>query len=107
MDRLHVIKKGLNLPIKGQPKQEVQEGASVGRVAVIADDYPFMKAKMLVAEGDTVRRGQRLFEDRKNPGVFFTAPGAGTVTAVNRGDKRALISVVIELSESESKGSAI
>ena len=105
MDRLHVIKKGLNLPIKGQPKQEVQQGDAVGRVAVVADDYPFMKAKMLVAEGDTVRRGQRLFEDRKNPGVFFTAPGAGTVTAVNRGDKRALVSVVIELSESERKGS--
>ena len=105
MDRLHVIKKGLNLPIKGQPKQEVQQGDAVGRVAVVADDYPFMKAKMLVTEGDTVRRGQRLFEDRKNPGVFFTAPGAGTVTAVNRGDKRALVSVVIELSESERKGS--
>ena len=105
MGRLHVIKKGLNLPIKGQPKQVVQDGASVGRVAVIADDYPFMKAKMLVAEGDIVRRGQRLFEDRKNTGVFFTAPGAGKVTAVNRGDKRALVSVVIELSENELKGS--
>ena len=104
MGRLHVIKKGLNLPIKGQPEQSIQEGGAVGRVAVVADDFPFMKAKMLVAEGDTVRRGQRLFEDRKNPGVFFTAPGAGRVIAVNRGDKRALISVVIELSESEREG---
>jgi Na+-transporting NADH:ubiquinone oxidoreductase subunit A len=104
MGRLHVIKKGLNLPIKGQPEQMIQEGAAVSRVAVIADDFPFMKAKMMVAEGDTVRRGQRLFEDRKNPGVFFTAPGAGRVAAINRGDKRALVSVVIELSDGELAG---
>ena len=104
MGQPHVIKKGLNLPIKGQPEQTIKDGASVSRVAVIADDFPFMKAKMSVAEGDTVRRGQRLFEDRKNPGVFFTAPGAGKVAAIHRGDKRALVSVVIELSEGERSG---
>lgn len=104
MGQTHVIKKGLDLPIKGQPKQAISEGANVSRVAVIADDYNFMKPKMLVKEGDKVKRGQALFEDRKNPGVLFTSPGAGTVTAVNRGDKRRLISVVIELSEGEQNG---
>ena len=104
MGQTHVIKKGLDLPIKGQPKQAISEGASVSRVAVIADDYNFMKPKMLVKEGDQVKRGQPLFEDRKNPGVLFTAPGAGTISAVNRGDKRRLLSVVIELSEGERSG---
>ncbi len=104
MGRLHVIKKGLNLPIKGQPQQVVVDGNSVDRVAVIADDFPFMKAKMLVSEGDEVKRGQRLFEDRKNAGVYFTAPGAGKVVAVNRGDRRALVSVVIELNDNEKAG---
>jgi Na+-transporting NADH:ubiquinone oxidoreductase subunit A len=105
MGRLHVIEKGLSLPIKGDPEQKIREGAPVERVAVIADDFPFMKAKMLVSEGDEVLRGQTLFEDRKNAGVFFTAPGAGRVVAVNRGERRALVSVVIELSEGERKGS--
>ena len=104
MGRIHQIKKGLNLPIKGQPNQQVVDGNAVDRVAVIADDFPFMKAKMLVSEGDQVTRGQKLFEDRKNPGVFFTAPGAGEVVAVNRGERRALISVVIELNENEKSG---
>ena len=104
MGRLHVIKKGLNLPIKGQPQQVVVDGNTVDRVAVIADDFPFMKAKLLVSEGDEVRRGQRLFEDRKNAGVYFTAPGAGKVVAINRGDRRALVSVVIELNDNEKAG---
>ena len=104
MGRIHQIKKGLNLPIKGQPNQQVVDGNTVDRVAVIADDFPFMKAKMLVSEGDQVTRGQKLFEDRKNPGVFFTAPGAGEVVAVNRGERRALVSVVIALNENEKSG---
>jgi Na+-transporting NADH:ubiquinone oxidoreductase subunit A len=104
MGQTHVIKKGLDLPIKGQPKQVISEGASVSRVALIADDYNFMKPKMLVKVGDTVKRGEALFEDRKNPGVLFTSPGAGEVVAVNRGEKRRLVSVVIQLSEAEQRG---
>jgi Na+-transporting NADH:ubiquinone oxidoreductase subunit A len=94
---VHHIRKGLDLPISGHPNQTVEAGASVREVAILAEDFPFMKPRMLVAEGDTVLRGQKLFEDRKTPGVFYTAPGAGTVKAVNRGERRALISVVIEL----------
>ena len=35
---------------------------------------------MQVAEGDIVKRGQVLFEDRKAPGVLHTAPAAGKET---------------------------
>src|SRR5690606_37362097 len=42
--------------------------------------------------------------DRKTPGVRFTAPGAGEVIGIHRGEKRALQSVVIQLSESEQAG---
>ena len=59
---------------------------------------------MAVDVGDEVKRGQLLFEDRKNPGVLFTSPGAGTVTAINRGAKRALLSMVIELNDAEKSG---
>lgn len=104
MGQPHVIKKGLDLPIKGQPKQAIIEGARVSRVAVIADDYHFMKPKMLVKVGDKVKRGQPLFEDRKTPGALFTSPGAGEVSAVNRGEKRRLLSVVINLSDNEING---
>jgi Na+-transporting NADH:ubiquinone oxidoreductase subunit A len=52
---------------------------------------------MLVSEGESVKLGQALFTDKKNPGVLFTSPGAGIVNAIHRGEKRALLSVVIEL----------
>ncbi len=101
---VHVLKKGLDLPITGEPKQVIEEGPTVTRVAVMADDYPLMKPRMHVVEGDEVKRGQILFEDRKAEGVRFTAPGAGKVVAVNRGKRRVLQSVVIELSADDRKG---
>ena len=103
---LHEITKGLDLPITGAPTQVIREERRPTRVAVIADDFPGMKPAMAVAEGDIVKRGQLLFEDRKAPGVRHTAPGAGRVIGVHRGAKRALLSVVIDLSTSEQAGTA-
>ncbi|MEK9670259.1 MAG: Na(+)-translocating NADH-quinone reductase subunit A [Gammaproteobacteria bacterium] len=91
------IKTGLDLPIKGSPRQEIGEGNAVKRVAVIGSDYPGMKPTMLVNEGDQVKLGQPLFADKKNEGVQFTAPGSGKVIKINRGDRRVFQSIVIEL----------
>ncbi|MCC6797541.1 MAG: Na(+)-translocating NADH-quinone reductase subunit A [Candidatus Hydrogenedentes bacterium] len=103
---MHTIKKGLSLPIAGDPDQRIDSGVAAKRVAVLADDYIGMRPTMFVQAGDLVKRGQALFEDKKNPGVIFTSPGAGTVAAVNRGEKRAFQSVVVELSAAEFKGGA-
>jgi Na+-transporting NADH:ubiquinone oxidoreductase subunit A len=101
---LHKITKGLALPITGEPEQVVYEGASPRAVAVVAEDYVGMRPAMGVKVGDVVACGQVLFEDKKTPGVRYTAPGAGTVVAVNRGERRALQTVVIALNEGERAG---
>ncbi|AEG01016.1 Na(+)-translocating NADH-quinone reductase subunit A [Methylomonas methanica] len=97
------IKKGLDLPITGGPEQNITDGNSIKSVALLGNDFVGLKPKMMVAEGDKVKLGQVLFSDKKNPGVNFTAPGAGIVKAINRGDKRALLSVVIELKGNEQE----
>jgi Na+-transporting NADH:ubiquinone oxidoreductase subunit A len=47
--------------------------------------------------GDFVKQGQLLFTDKKVPALRYTSPGSGTVIAINRGDRRAIVSVVISL----------
>lgn len=91
------IKKGLDLPISGKPEQTIYDGNKVNSVAILGNEYVGMRPTMMVEEGQKVKLGQPLFTDKKNPGVQFTSPGAGTVKAINRGAKRALQSVVIEL----------
>jgi Na+-transporting NADH:ubiquinone oxidoreductase subunit A len=72
-------------------------------VAILGEEYIGMRPTMHVQEGDKVKKGQILFEDKKNPGVKFTAPAAGNVVEINRGAKRVLQSVVIQLEGDESE----
>ncbi|MCL4134114.1 UNVERIFIED_CONTAM: hypothetical protein GTU68_064771, partial [Idotea baltica] len=91
------LKKGLEIPLRGRPDQRVDAAVSASTVAVLGSDYIGLKPTMLVKEGDVVKQGTPLFEDKKNPGVFITSPAAGKVSAINRGAKRVLVSVVIEV----------
>ena len=96
------IKKGLDLPLEGTPEQVIEPGPYISQVALVADDYIGMKPTMLVEVGDQVKAGQKLFEDKKNPGVFFTAPGCGIVNEIKRGPKRKFEELVIDLEGDEA-----
>ncbi|MEF3097906.1 Na(+)-translocating NADH-quinone reductase subunit A [Raoultella terrigena] len=91
------IKKGLDLPIAGIPIQQMTSQIAVKRVALLGEEYVGMRPSMAVQEGDRVQKGQPLFEDKKNPGVHFTAPASGVIGAINRGERRVLQSVVIDV----------
>jgi Na+-transporting NADH:ubiquinone oxidoreductase subunit A len=101
---VHKVRKGLRLPIQGEPEQAMDRARPVSRVAVLADDYVGMRPTLQIAVGDDVRRGQLLFEDKKMPGVRYTAPAAGRVAAIHRGERRAFQSLVIELTADERSG---
>ena len=95
---MHIkITKGLNIPLPGAPEQRVSAGHDVSSVALLGPDTNDLKPRMLVREGDRVKLGQAIYTDKSNPGVNFTSPGSGTVAAVNRGERRVLQSVVINL----------
>ncbi len=95
------IKKGLNVPVTGEPLQSIKNANSVSRVALLGDDYIGMKPTMEVAVGDKVKTGQLLFADKKNEGVKFTSPATGTVATINRGAKRKFESIVIDLEDDD------
>jgi len=100
------IKRGLDLPISGAPRMQIEAGPPVQHVALVGSDYQDMKPTLLVAEGDQVCLGQPLFSDKKNPQVLFTSPGTGKVVAINRGDRRVFLSLVIELGGEQEKSFA-
>jgi Na+-transporting NADH:ubiquinone oxidoreductase subunit A len=91
------IKRGLDLPISGGPEQVIDDARPVRSVAVVGEDFPGMRPTMLVNEGDLVVGGQALFTDKRNEGVLYTAPASGRISSINRGAKRALLSIVIEI----------
>lgn len=96
------ITRGLNIPIQGNPKQAIESAPAARAVALVGADYVGMKPTMEVREGDRVKRGQLLFTDKKTAGVCYTSPAGGVVSAINRGARRVLQSVVIEVEGDEA-----
>lgn len=97
------LNKGLNIPIAGKPRLVIDTANEVSSVASIGLCTPGLKPSMAVAEGERVKLGQLLFRDKRNPEIRYTAPGAGVVTAINRGERRILQSIVIELDGSDEE----
>lgn len=91
------LRKGLSIPLAGEPEQVIHDGPAVKSVALLGRDYVGLKPAMAVKQGERVRLGQALFHDKRNPSVAFTAPGAGVVSAIHRGPRRVLQSIVIEM----------
>jgi Na+-transporting NADH:ubiquinone oxidoreductase subunit A len=96
------IKIGLDLPISGEPVQQIHDGRPVRSVAVVGFDYPELKPTMLVQAGDRVRLGQPLLTAKNSPGVTFTAPAAGVVRDIHRGERRLFQSIVIDVDGDEA-----
>ncbi|MEH6517997.1 MAG: Na(+)-translocating NADH-quinone reductase subunit A [Halioglobus sp.] len=97
------IKRGMDIPIQGAPNQSIEDASPARAVALVGFDYIGMKPTMAVSVGDQVKLGQLLFTDKKNEGVRYTAPASGTVTAINRGARRVLQSVVIEVAGDDAE----
>lgn len=96
------ISRGLDIPIAGAPAQQISDAPASRAVAVVGPDYVGMKPTMSVQVGDTVKVGQLLFTCKKTDGLRYTAPASGTVSAINRGARRVLQSIVIDVDGDES-----
>ena len=93
-------KKGLDLPISGEPEQIIHESSVTESVALIGEDYIGIRPKLLVSEGDRVKLGQILFTDKQTQ-VNYTSPASGIISHINRGAKRILQSIVIRIEGDE------
>ncbi|MEX0303630.1 MAG: Na(+)-translocating NADH-quinone reductase subunit A [Leisingera sp.] len=98
------LRKGLDLPVTGAPEQTIHPGPAITSVAVLGADYLGLKPRMLVQEGEEVKRGTPLFCHKDAEAAMMVAPMTGKVVAINRGARRVLQSVVIEVSDAEDKG---
>lgn len=98
------IKRGLNLPITGSLQTtEVVKGPVIKHVALLPQEAVGIKVKLQCEVGQTVKVGTPLFFDKRNPQALFTSPSAGEVLAIHRGQRRAVLSVVVMVDESDAQ----
>ena len=90
------IKKGRNIRLKGAAKKEVIAASFPKHVAVQPPDFKGLNLRLAVEVGDSVKVGTTILSDKADPQVGIASSASGKVAAINRGLKRALLSVVIE-----------
>ena len=88
--------KGLDIKLVGKAEARLENAPMAKSYAVSPLDYENVTPKLLVKVGDKVEAGSALFFDKNNPRILFTSPVSGVVSAINRGEKRKLLSVAIE-----------
>lgn len=89
------LRKGLDINLKGKAAEEKANVKATGLYGLVPDDFVGVKPKVVVKEGDCVKAGDALFVDKKHPEVKFVSPVAGTVSAVERGERRKVLSVQV------------
>ncbi len=96
MSKVYKIKKGLDIKLKGAAERIVKEVAPASNYALKPTDFPGLIPKLHVKVGDQVKAGTPLFFDKYAPEVLFTSPVSGTVIAINRGERRRILEVIVE-----------
>jgi Na+-transporting NADH:ubiquinone oxidoreductase subunit A len=96
------IKKGFDVKVIGKPKTTVEEYASQQLFAVYPSEFEGLKPRLKVKAGDTVKRGDVLFENKKNEKMVFRSPCCGSIKAVNLGARRFPVEVLIERAAEET-----
>lgn len=84
------LKHGLDIELAGAPEQQILQAPAIDSVALLGCDYPQLRPKLAVAEGDEVKPGQTLFTDRRKREIRFTATVPGRVESISRGARRSL-----------------
>ncbi len=90
------LRKGLDINLVGKAEARLEVAPMAKSYAVSPLDYENITPKLLVKVGDKVEAGSALFFDKNNPRILFTSPVSGVVSAINRGEKRKLLSVAVE-----------
>lgn len=96
MTRVIRLRRGLDINLAGRAEKTIVALKPDGTFALRPDSFEGIKPKVLVKEGDKVKVGEALFINKAYPNVKFSSPVSGTVSLVERGDRRKLLSVRIE-----------
>lgn len=90
------IKKGLDVKLAGKAELVKEDSQVSSTFAVKPSDFPGLTPKLSVKADDLVKVGTPLFFDKNNPEIQFTSPVSGKVKAINRGERRRILEVVVE-----------
>lgn len=99
MAKVIKIKKGLDINLKGKPRELLKATVKSPYYKIFPDDYPGFFPKTAVRQGDRILAGSPVFFDKNRPDIKIVSPVSGEIAEIERGEKRKLLSVCIKADE--------
>ena len=96
MSNVIKLKRGLDIQLKGRAEQILEQMDRPDTFAIKPTDFHGLTPKLAVKEGDKVKAGSALFFDKYQPDVKYVSPVSGEVVAINRGERRKILEVVVK-----------
>lgn len=96
MSNVIKIKRGLDIPLVGDAEKVIAKVALPELFAIKPTDFKGLTPKVMAKAGDKVKAGTVLFVDKHRPEIKFVSPVSGQLKAVNRGERRLLLEMVVE-----------
>ena len=91
------LRKGLDINLTGKASKDVTlKVAQTDEYALVPEAFVGVTPKVVVREGDHVNAGDALFANKACPDVKFASPVSGTVTAIERGERRKVLCVKVK-----------
>lgn len=94
------IKKGLQIPLLGAVEETLRGTVKSEFVRICPEDFQGITPKLAVRVDDAVKAGTALFYDKNHPDIHFASPVSGVVTAIERGEKRRILQIVVKADSS-------
>ncbi|MDD2797425.1 MAG: Na(+)-translocating NADH-quinone reductase subunit A [Bacteroidales bacterium] len=89
------IKKGLDIKLKGEAPAQTPKKVRSKKYLICPDDFHGMIPKVLVKEGDKVLAGSPIMANKNWQDMQIVSPVSGEIVAVNRGERRKVLSIEI------------
>lgn len=91
-----VIKKGFDLKLSGKPDDLIETLPCGSVFKIKGNEFKGLKSRVKIKEGDVVKIGTVLFENKAQEEFKVVSPVSGVVKSVRLGERRMLEEIVIE-----------
>jgi len=95
------IKKGLDIKLVGEAKQNTTKVPFGGIYALKPEDFHGITPKLVAKEGAKIKAGETIFYSKDDERILFPSPVSGFVTEVTRGARRKILEIKITSSAAQ------
>ncbi len=90
------IKKGLDIRLVGAAQAQTNPSKPSATYKVSLEDFHGIVPKLAIKEGAQLKAGEPLFFDKNKESIQVVSPVSGTLTAIERGARRRILSLTIQ-----------